>query len=191
MSLGATGSLVVLGQARLGAFWMLGAGWMLAVPGCHWVSWCRRVAGGAGGGRAGCWVQGGCWVSLGITGCPDVAGSLAVLARAGLGARWVLVVGLGGSLPVLPGLYAGLALGAAGPARTWLGALATGVLLHLALGDMVSAGAGGGRAGFGYRGGDTWVPWRTWELQGVGYGCHGCRKGAKGAPWGHGCHGVV
>ena len=49
--------------------------------------------------------------------------------RIALSGRRVLLRGLGGALPVLPGLC--LALG--------LGALATGLLLHLALGPVVSA----------------------------------------------------
>ncbi|XP_074995639.1 zinc transporter ZIP4-like, partial [Calonectris borealis] len=70
---------------------------------------------------------------------PHALGDLAVLAQAGVGARRALGLGLAGALPALPGLYLGLALGAPGPARAWLGAAATGLLLHLALCRMVPA----------------------------------------------------
>ncbi|XP_054674562.1 zinc transporter ZIP4 [Grus americana] len=70
---------------------------------------------------------------------PHALGDAAVLAQAGLSARRVLALRLGGSVPAVPGLCTGLALGTARSARTWLGAAATGLLLHLGLCDVVPA----------------------------------------------------
>ncbi|XP_037234569.1 zinc transporter ZIP4 [Falco rusticolus] len=70
---------------------------------------------------------------------PHALGDLAVLVQAGLSWQRALALGLAGALPILPGIYIGLALGTATAARTWLGALATGLLLYLALCDMVPA----------------------------------------------------
>ncbi|XP_064910756.1 zinc transporter ZIP4 [Columba livia] len=69
---------------------------------------------------------------------PAALGLVSVLLQLGLGTRRALALALAGSVPVLPGLFAGLALGS-GAAGPWIGAVATGLLLHLALGDMVPA----------------------------------------------------
>ncbi|XP_068017144.1 zinc transporter ZIP4 [Melanerpes formicivorus] len=72
-------------------------------------------------------------------GLPHAMGSVSVLSQSGLGPRRVLVLVCCWSLPVLLGLYLGLALGITGAASDWLAAIVTGLLLHLALADMVPA----------------------------------------------------
>ncbi|XP_031953666.1 elastin-like [Corvus moneduloides] len=65
------------------------------------------------------------------------AGDALVLSQSGLATRRVVALAAAGALPVVPGVVAGLALGAAPAARSWLGALGGGFLLHLALCHMV------------------------------------------------------
>ncbi|XP_075346390.1 zinc transporter ZIP4 [Mycteria americana] len=68
---------------------------------------------------------------------PHALGAAAVLERAGRGRA--LALAAAGAVPVLPGLYAGIALGGAAPARAWMGAPAAGLLLHLGLCHAVPA----------------------------------------------------
>nr|XP_054496651.1 zinc transporter ZIP4-like [Agelaius phoeniceus] len=70
---------------------------------------------------------------------PRALSDALVLSQSGLGTRRTVALAAAAALPVVPGVVAGLALGAAPAARTWLAALGGGFLLHLALCHMVPA----------------------------------------------------
>ncbi|XP_037982878.1 zinc transporter ZIP4 [Motacilla alba alba] len=70
---------------------------------------------------------------------PRALSDALVLSQSGLGTRRLVALAVAAALPVLPGVVAGLALGAAPAARSWLAALGGGFLLHLALCHMVPA----------------------------------------------------
>ncbi|XP_062370090.1 zinc transporter ZIP4 [Cinclus cinclus] len=70
---------------------------------------------------------------------PRALSDALLLSQSGLGTRKVVALAVAAALPVLPGVVAGLALGTAPAARTWLAAVGGGFLLHLALCHMVPA----------------------------------------------------
>lgn len=123
--------------------------------------------------------------------CPCApAGFVSVLSQLGLGARRVLALLCCWMLPVLPGVYLGLALGTASSARTWLGAIVTGLLLHLALADMVRGHPGAPWGCWAPPGAAVWL-WVLGRGHRVGHQGAGNHRGDIGAPlrqgggWGH------